>query len=91
MYWWLIQHLVIVTLLATLVLVAGRVFRLSPAVRHALWVVVLIKLMMPPVIVWPWAMPQYDAVAESAPGMTTIVDVSEIALKPGDAATPVNT
>ncbi len=89
MYWWIVQHLIVVTALATLVLVAGRVFRLSPAVRHALWVVVLIKLMMPPVIVWPWAMPQYAPAALSAPGTTTIVDVSEIALEPDDVAVPL--
>lgn len=89
MYWWILQHLVIVTALALAVYVSSRAFRLSPAVRHALWVVVLIKLMMPPVIVWPWAMPQYAALSAAPPSATAVVDVSEIALESDGAAVPV--
>ncbi|MBX7259376.1 MAG: M56 family metallopeptidase [Candidatus Hydrogenedentes bacterium] len=88
MYWWILQHLVIVTVLATIVYASSRAFRLSPAVRHALWVVVLIKLMMPPVIVWPWAMPQFAALNAASPSATTVVDVSEIALESDGAAVP---
>src|SRR5207253_4430788 len=29
-----------------------------PAVQHALWLVVLIKLLMPPLVAWPWAVPK---------------------------------
>jgi hypothetical protein len=30
-------------------------------VRHALWLIVLIKLMTPPVVHWPWALPNPTA------------------------------
>jgi beta-lactamase regulating signal transducer with metallopeptidase domain len=31
--------------------------RLSPVVRHALWLLVLIKFVTPPLVAWPWAAP----------------------------------
>ena len=49
-----LQTFLIVGLLSIIVLVTGRVFRLSPAVRFGLWLVVLIKLLVPPVVEWPW-------------------------------------
>jgi beta-lactamase regulating signal transducer with metallopeptidase domain len=30
---------------------------MGPVARHALWLVVLVKFMTPPLIVWPWAVP----------------------------------
>ena len=35
----------------------GRRVALGPAARHALWLVVLIKLMAPPLVHWPWSVP----------------------------------
>jgi beta-lactamase regulating signal transducer with metallopeptidase domain len=57
MFAWLILHSVIVLALALLVGLVGRWFRLGPAGRHALWLVVLVKFLMPPVVSWPWALP----------------------------------
>src|SRR4029450_11537383 len=34
-----------------------RTFRVNPVVRHALWVLVLIKFITPPVMTWPWPVP----------------------------------
>ncbi len=36
---------------------SGRRLALGPAARHALWLVVLIKLMAPPLVHWPWSVP----------------------------------
>jgi beta-lactamase regulating signal transducer with metallopeptidase domain len=59
MFWWLAQHTLTTILLAGLVALLCRLRALSPAVRHALWLVVLLKLLTPPVLVWPWAMPAW--------------------------------
>ncbi|HUY88675.1 MAG TPA: M56 family metallopeptidase [Pirellulales bacterium] len=49
MFWWLAQNTLLAGLLALAAGLAGRMGRLSPAVRHALWLVVLVKLITPPV------------------------------------------
>jgi beta-lactamase regulating signal transducer with metallopeptidase domain len=57
MAWWIFQHVVSTAALAAGVAIVCRVARLSPVVRHALWVIVLVKFVMPPLVVWPWAVP----------------------------------
>jgi beta-lactamase regulating signal transducer with metallopeptidase domain len=57
MLWWLVQNTVVASVLAAAVWLTCRVRRLSPTVRHALWLVVLIKLVTPPLVVWPWSLP----------------------------------
>ena len=54
---WVILHTAGTVLLALVVPVLCRCHRLGPAARHALWLLVLLKLLTPPVISWPWAMP----------------------------------
>src|SRR5262245_52659837 len=54
MLWWLAQNAVMAAILAGIVTLVCRAFRLRPAVRHALWLVVLLKLVTPPVVHWPW-------------------------------------
>jgi len=53
MLWWLAQNTLIAAILALAVSVACRWFRFSPAVRHALWLVVLFKLITPPLACYP--------------------------------------
>lgn len=55
MLWWIGQDLAIVAALVAVVALACRVLRLRPVARHALWLIVLIKLLTPPMVVWPWA------------------------------------
>jgi beta-lactamase regulating signal transducer with metallopeptidase domain len=57
MAWWIFQNLAITTVLAAAVAVVSRVWRIGPVARHALWVLVLVKFVTPPVLVWPWAAP----------------------------------
>jgi beta-lactamase regulating signal transducer with metallopeptidase domain len=70
MLWWLAQNALAAGLLAGLVTLVCRFVRLSPAVQHALWLVVLIKLVTPPLLLWPWPLPGFgesllhDSVAE---------------------------
>ncbi|MHC4406041.1 MAG: Flp pilus assembly protein CpaB [Planctomycetota bacterium] len=52
---WLGYTTLAAAVLAVLVLVACRARRLSPAVEHALWLLVLVKLLTPTWIAWPWS------------------------------------
>ncbi|MEO8481152.1 MAG: M56 family metallopeptidase [Acidobacteriota bacterium] len=56
MVWWLTQHLATVAVLAAAVQVTTRLLRAGPGLRHLLWTIVLIKLVLPPVLAWPWAL-----------------------------------
>src|SRR5258707_6208728 len=55
--WWLAHNTFFAAVLAAIVFLACRLGRLRPAVRHALWLVVLIKLATPPLLTWPWSTP----------------------------------
>ncbi len=57
MAFWIFQNVVITAALAGIVLLLCRVTRLGPVARHALWVLVLVKFVTPPLVVWPWAAP----------------------------------
>jgi len=57
MAWWIFQHVASTAALAAGVVIACKVVRFGPVARHALWVLVLVKFVMPPLVVWPWAAP----------------------------------
>jgi beta-lactamase regulating signal transducer with metallopeptidase domain len=57
MAWWIFQSLVTTAALAAVVAIVCRLGRIGPVARHALWVLVLLKFVMPPLVVWPWAAP----------------------------------
>lgn len=52
---WIVETTVIAAGIALVVSLTSRLFSVGPAVRHAMWLVVLIKLITPPLISWPWA------------------------------------
>jgi beta-lactamase regulating signal transducer with metallopeptidase domain len=54
MLWWMIQNTVVAAVLAGIVATISRWARPSPAICHALWLAVLIKLIAPPLVYWPW-------------------------------------
>jgi beta-lactamase regulating signal transducer with metallopeptidase domain len=54
---WLLLHTIAVTLLAGLAWALARSGRLSPAAQHLVWLLVLVKLLTPPMLFWPWALP----------------------------------
>jgi beta-lactamase regulating signal transducer with metallopeptidase domain len=64
---WLLLHTAAVLALALLALALGRWLR-APAVRHALWLVVLAKLLTPPLLSWPWAVPLPPLPRPAGPG-----------------------
>jgi beta-lactamase regulating signal transducer with metallopeptidase domain len=62
MLWWLVQNTVCSVALASVVALLCRLLRPGPAVRHALWLLVLLKLLTPPLVVWPWPAPKVTEV-----------------------------
>lgn len=57
MAWWVFQNIAVTAVLAIVVAAACRARRLGPVARHALWVLVLVKFVTPPLVAWPWAAP----------------------------------
>ncbi len=53
--WWLAQNTVSVALLTPFVWAACWLFRSRPAVQHLLWMLLLLKLVAPPLVRWPWS------------------------------------
>lgn len=54
--YWLAQSAIIAALMVPVIMLACHLFRRRPAVQHLLWLVVLVKLMIPPVVAWPWSL-----------------------------------
>ena len=57
MAWWIVQNIVITAGLVAVVAMICRFTSIGPVARHALWLVVLVKFVTPPLVVWPWAAP----------------------------------
>ena len=72
---WLLLHTAESTALAVVVWLVCRRLPSRPAVRHALWLVVLAKLLTPPLVHWPWSLPAFrtPAPAEVAAQTTPTV------------------
>src|SRR5271165_2842745 len=52
---WFAETTIVVGVLSLVALAASRLRPISPSVRHALWLVVLIKFVTPLLVSWPWA------------------------------------
>ena len=63
--WWLAQNTLTIAILIPIVAVASRLCRNRPAVQHALWAVVLLKFLTPPLVCWPWPVHQISQPAWS--------------------------
>lgn len=55
--WWLCQHLLITAVFAAIVYLICSIVRTNPATRHVLWLLVLCRLLIPPMATWPWPIP----------------------------------
>jgi beta-lactamase regulating signal transducer with metallopeptidase domain len=65
MLWWLTETTLVAAALAGAVALLCRRLRPRPAVRHALWLVVLLKLLTPPLLAWPWSAPASIPLADA--------------------------
>lgn len=86
MAWWIFQNVAITTVLAAAVIMVCRAGRIGPVARHALWVLVLVKFVTPPLVVWPWAAPDPFGIATiDARGVER-----QVALAPADEPPPMS-
>lgn len=76
MAWALVQHGLTTLLLAIVVMLICRWRRVSPALHHAAWVLVLVKLATPPVLAWPWTL--QDVWPAAAPTNEPVVVSSDL-------------
>ena len=53
---WFAETTIVAGILAVVAMTVSRFRSIAPSVRHALWVVVLIKFVTPPLVSWPWAL-----------------------------------
>ena len=75
---WLLPHTAGVLALALFAALLCRALRLVPAARHALWLLVLLKLLMPPFIAWPWALallPEETSITADVSGAPSHEDI----------------
>lgn len=86
---WLTENFVIGILLITVVLLLRRAWPPSPAAEHCLWLLVLIKLALPPLVYWPFSLagvlPPWPADAGSA-ATTRIIELPSERLAPSVVA-----
>ena len=54
---WAIENSIVTAILSCVVLGICRLRSIGPAWRHALWLIVMLKLMSPPLIAWPIRLP----------------------------------
>jgi beta-lactamase regulating signal transducer with metallopeptidase domain len=54
---WFAETTLVAAGLAIVAAMVGRLRGVGPTLRHVLWLVVLIKLVTPPLLSWPWAVP----------------------------------
>ncbi len=62
---WLIQNSIVAAVLIPLVWLVCRFFRDRPALQHALWLLILLKLVTPPLVTWPWSMEELGTTIRS--------------------------
>jgi len=95
--WWFAETTLVGAALAVVAALAGRLRPIAPTVRHALWLVVLVKLMTPPLVSWPWPAPwqnlkwptiSLEAVSAPAPAPVGDFERPRFAGKSADADRP---
>jgi bla regulator protein BlaR1 len=69
--WWLGQNTIAVAVMLPFVLIGCWAFRSRPAVQHVLWLVLLVKFLMPPVFETPWSVESLMAMWAPPPPAVT--------------------
>ncbi len=97
--WWFAETTLVAAALAVVAALAGRLRSIGPTARHALWLVVLVKLMTPPLVSWPWPAPwqnlkwptiSLQAVLTRAPAPVGDFDQPRFAPRSPDPDRPAN-
>ena len=59
-WWWIAQHAATTALGIVIVLAICRLAPHRPGLWHVLWVALLIKFLVPPIVAWPWHAPRME-------------------------------
>src|SRR5262245_9500658 len=85
---WLVTNAILVAGLYPVAWLLSRLCRARPAVAHFVWLVLMAKLIVPPLVYWPWLLPQLagaltaDKTNSSPPPLNeSLSDSAEIAPK----------
>jgi beta-lactamase regulating signal transducer with metallopeptidase domain len=78
---WLAQTTLFTAALAVLATLLGRFGKLGPEARHALWLLVLLKFLIPPGLAWPWPLP-WERPAPQAIAAQAIEPIHQLAPAP---------
>lgn len=78
----LLQNTLVVTVLCPVAWLVCRGLKSRPAVQHLVWLLLLVKLVLPPVVVWPWVV-DIGGWRSPAPPAMALVPTSSLN---GDAA-----
>ncbi|HEY1601303.1 MAG TPA: M56 family metallopeptidase [Pirellulales bacterium] len=82
-WWWVAQHVATTALLVAAVALVCRLIPTRPALEHALWLVVLLKFLLPPVVVWPVAAPDFPSLlADRVESLTPTGDINASEIQP---------
>src|SRR5262245_51035145 len=82
MLWWLAHNAVTAGLLAGLVLLVCRLARPRPAVQHALWLLVLVKLLSPAWLSRPRPWPEVEEPFAAAPVEAATTPIVKVFIPP---------
>ncbi len=72
---WFAETTLVAGLLAVVAAGAGRLRRIGPTARHLLWLAVLVKLLSPPLMSWPWALRWPESRIATPPAPEPSLDV----------------
>src|SRR4051812_42826691 len=79
---WALENLVLSAILSVAVCAVCRFRSVGPAARHALWLVVLVKMITPSLVTWPWAFANPLAAVE---GCRIVQDIPHTVADASDA------
>jgi len=83
---WLISNAITASVLALIALAVSKAWPRRPALAHACWLLVLVKLLTPPIYVFPLSLPAAAQVAEAKRSEPTPLPLAQT--KPSQDGTP---
>lgn len=75
--WWMGQNSITVLLMVPLVMLACRMFHRRPALQHLLWLVVLVKFVTPPIVLWSVSLAEMSQLIWKPPTSAGSINSSE--------------
>src|SRR5262245_62961071 len=81
---WLVTNALVVAGLYPLAWLLCRLCRSRPAVAHLVWLVLMVKLVAPPLLYWPWSLRQLADLVTPQKTISPTTGVNEYTVEPTD-------